>query len=92
MPRSAFGVAASLMSETAKISRHLLIDLMHCRRGGPLLVGVRSKVKLATNAFPIIISGGKSCQIFKERQQLLNWFEIEFMLLHLALLIYDILD
>ena len=56
------------------------------------MVGVRSKVKLATNAFPIIISGGKSCQIFKERQQLLNWFEIEFMLLHLALLIYDILD
>lgn len=34
--------------------------LLYCyRRGGPLLVGVRSKIKLATNAFPIIISGGR---------------------------------
>ncbi|KAF6039028.1 GFPT1 [Bugula neritina] len=39
-------------------STHYPGEVVATRRGGPLLVGVRSKIKLATNAFPIIISGG----------------------------------
>ncbi|XP_067930352.1 glutamine--fructose-6-phosphate aminotransferase [isomerizing] 2-like isoform X2 [Watersipora subatra] len=41
-------------------STHYPGELVATRRGGPLLVGVRSKVQLATNAFPIIVSGGAS--------------------------------